>query len=93
LETPPQHRVFRQWYVGELVAQLRAAAAGLPPPPTESFEERLLREIDRAAEAQERSRRAASLYELSAALSRAVTDESIASAVLEKGVADSCPIG
>lgn len=44
LETPPQHRLFRHWYVGELVAQLRAADAGLPTPPPQPFEERLLQE-------------------------------------------------
>ena len=32
LETPPQHRIFRRWYVEELIAQLRAAAAGAPSP-------------------------------------------------------------
>ncbi len=87
LETPPQHRVFRHWYVGQLVAQLRAAATGSPPPPTESFEERLLREIDRAASAQKASARAARLYQLSAALARAATHETVAAAVLEQGVA------
>jgi serine phosphatase RsbU (regulator of sigma subunit) len=87
LETPAQHRVFRHWYVGELVAQLRAAAAGRPPPPPVSFEDRLLREIDRAAKAEQASARAARLYEVSAALSRAATQEAVASAVLEQGVA------
>jgi hypothetical protein len=33
LETPPQHRLFRRWYVGEIVRQLRAASAGEEPPP------------------------------------------------------------
>ena len=28
LETPPQHRVFRQWYVTALVDQVRRAAGG-----------------------------------------------------------------
>lgn len=46
VETPPQHRLFRQWYVGQLVAQLRAAEAGLPPPPPQPFEDRLLQEFD-----------------------------------------------
>ena len=87
LETPPQHRVFRHWYVGQLVSQLRAAATGAPPPPTESFEDRLLREIDRAANAQKASERAARLYQVSAALSRAATHNAVAAAVLEQGVA------
>src|ERR671926_411702 len=42
LETPPQHRVFRHWYVGELVTQLRAAASGVAAPPPLPFEDRLL---------------------------------------------------
>ena len=86
LETPPQHRVFRHWYVGQLVAQLRAAAAGAPPPPSESFEDRLLAEIDRAASVQKSSARAARLYQLSAALARAATPEAVAAAVLEQGL-------
>jgi serine phosphatase RsbU (regulator of sigma subunit)/anti-sigma regulatory factor (Ser/Thr protein kinase) len=87
LETPPQHRVFRYWYVGQLVAQLRAAAAGQPAPPIQTFEERILEELDHAAKAQRASERAARLYDVSAALSRAATREAVARAVLEQGVA------
>jgi serine phosphatase RsbU (regulator of sigma subunit) len=87
LETPPQHRLFRQWYVGELVAQLRAADAGLPSPPVQAFEDRLLQEFDEVAAAQASSERVARLYELSAALSRAATHEAVATAALEQGVA------
>ena len=87
LETPPQHRVFRRWYVGAIVDQLRAASAGLPAPPPETFEERLLREIDAVAAAQEASSRAARLYGVSAALARAHTAEAVAAAVLDQGVA------
>ena len=87
LETPPQHRVFRQWYVGELVRQLRAAAEGVELGPTETFEQRLLCEIDAAARAQRASDQGARLYEVAAALSGAVTSEDVAAAVLEEGVA------
>lgn len=87
LETPPQHRVFRQWYVGELVRQLRAAAAGEAPPRSETFEQRLLREIDTVSEAQRVSARGARLSEVAAALSGASTPEDVAAAVLEHGVA------
>jgi serine phosphatase RsbU (regulator of sigma subunit)/anti-sigma regulatory factor (Ser/Thr protein kinase) len=86
LETPPQHRLFRQWYVGELVRQLRAVAHGEAPPLSETFEQRLLREIDTVAEAQQVSERGARLYEVAAALSRAVTPEDVAAAVLMEGV-------
>lgn len=87
IESSPQHRLFRQWYVGEMVRQLRAAKAGLPAPPPQPFEDRLLQEFDEAARAQAASERVSRLYELSAALSRAATDEAVAAAVLEHGVA------
>lgn len=87
VESPPQHRLFRQWYVGELVAQLRAADAGLPPPRPMSFDERLLLEFDQASEAKAASERVARLYDLSAALARAGSHEAVATAVLEHGLA------
>lgn len=87
LETPPQHRLFRQWYVGELVAQLRAADGGLPPPAPQAFEDRLLQEFDEVAAARAASERVVRLYEVSSALTRAATHEAVANAVLEKGVA------
>ncbi|HEV3402284.1 MAG TPA: GAF domain-containing protein, partial [Acidimicrobiales bacterium] len=87
LETPPQHRVFRSWYVGQLVSQLRAAAAGKAAPPAEPFERRLLSELDRLAEAQRASARAARLYSVAAALAPAATPEAVADAVLNEGVA------
>jgi serine phosphatase RsbU (regulator of sigma subunit) len=87
VESPPRHRLFRQWYVGELVAQLRAAEAGLPPPPATTFDERLLHEFDTASAARAASERVARLYELSAALARAASRDAVAAAVLEQGVA------
>ncbi|MEA2828315.1 MAG: hypothetical protein QOG43_2754 [Actinomycetota bacterium] len=87
LETQPQHRVFRQWYVGEIVRQLRAAADDRPPPERESFEQRLLREIDAVAVARRATERVARLFDVSAALGRAATTEAVAQAVLEHGVA------
>lgn len=52
LETPPQHRAFRRWYVGEIVAQVRAARRGEPAPEPIRFESLLLAELD-AAEGRE----------------------------------------
>ena len=87
VESPPRHRLFRQWYVGELVAQLRAAEAGVSPPPPVSFDERLLQEYDKASAARAASERVARLHELSAALARAASHEAVVTAVLEQGVA------
>lgn len=87
IETPPQHRVFRHWYVGELVAQLRALAAGEQPPAREPFVRRLLREIDDLVVARRASEASVRLYDVAVALSRAATPEDIATVVLEEGVA------
>ena len=87
LETPPNHRVFRHWYVGELVKQLRGAQAGEAPAPPQPFEERLLDEIDAVASAWALADRAARLYTVSSALSLAMTPEAVAAGVLKEGVA------
>jgi serine phosphatase RsbU (regulator of sigma subunit) len=86
LETPPQHRVFRHWYVQELVAQLRAAAAGAEHRAV-SFQERLLHEVEFVAAAQRTSERAARLYAVTGALASADTPEAVAQAVLTEGAA------
>ena len=39
LETPPQHRIFRQWYIGEIAKQVRAATAGTGPVEPVSFDD------------------------------------------------------
>jgi serine phosphatase RsbU (regulator of sigma subunit)/anti-sigma regulatory factor (Ser/Thr protein kinase) len=87
VESPPRHRLFRQWYVGELVTQLRAAEAGLPPPQPMPFDERLLQEFDKASAARAASERVARLDELTAALARAPSHQVVATAALEHGVA------
>ena len=87
LETPPQHRVFRRWYVEELVTQLRALAAGAQPAPVQRFEDRLLQEIEEVAAAQEAAERSARLYTVADALVAADTPEAVAEAVLDQGVA------
>jgi serine phosphatase RsbU (regulator of sigma subunit)/anti-sigma regulatory factor (Ser/Thr protein kinase) len=86
LETPPQHRVFRRWYVEELVTQLRAAAAGVAHKPV-SFQERLLQEVEHVAAAQKAFERAARLYSVTGALASADTLEAVAEAVLTEGAA------
>ncbi len=52
LETPPQHRAFRRWYVETIIEQLRYAATGGIPKIQETFEQHLLRELDSVSAAQ-----------------------------------------
>ncbi|HEY2429970.1 MAG TPA: SpoIIE family protein phosphatase [Acidimicrobiales bacterium] len=87
LETPPRHRVFRRWYVEELIDQLTAMAAGREPRPPQTFVDRLLDEIERVAAAQAITERAARLYAVAGALAGAASTESVAAAVLDQGVA------
>lgn len=87
LESPAQQRVFRRWYVEELIAQLQQAATGADPVPVQSFEQRLLREIDSIATAERVSERSARLHSLADALASALTPEAVANAVLNEGVA------
>lgn len=87
LETQPRHRVFRRWYVEELVGQLRRAAAGTPPLEPQPFEQRLLVQIDALAEAERTAERSARLNALVVALAGAVTPEQVAAHALNEGVA------
>ena len=87
LETPPQHRVFRRWYVEELVRQLRARSAGVEPEPVQPFEDRLIQEMEEVAAAQRAAERSARLYTVSGALIAADSPEDVAGAVLDQGVA------
>ena len=86
LETPSEHRLFRHWYVGAVIEQLRAVAAGTPPPPVQTFEDRLVAEVRRLSVAQRVSERAARLQRVTAALARARTPQDVASAVVSEGV-------
>lgn len=86
LESPPQHRVFRRWYVEELIGQLRRAADGRPPVAPETFEQRLLHEIDAIAAAERTAERGARLNALTAVLASAVTPDAVTQAVLRDGV-------
>jgi GAF domain-containing protein/anti-sigma regulatory factor (Ser/Thr protein kinase) len=87
LETPPQHRVFRQWYVSALVEQVRRAAAGEPSVQPVSFEDRLLEELGTVAAAQRASARAARLQAVTARLAIAATEEDVAEVVVSAGLA------
>jgi len=87
LETPPEQRVFRRWYVEELVRQVRAAAAGEEPGEPTTFEERLLHELASVANAHREADRAMRLYVVSVALAAAISVEDVSAVVLNEGVA------
>lgn len=87
LETPPDHRLFRRWYVMAVINQLRQVSAGEIPTPVTGFEETLVREVRRLAMAQRVSDRAARLQRVTAALARARTPEDVATVVVGEGVA------
>jgi serine phosphatase RsbU (regulator of sigma subunit)/anti-sigma regulatory factor (Ser/Thr protein kinase) len=87
LATPAAHALFRRWYLHETVAQLRAAAKGATPPPLQSFQQRLLEEVERVAEAQRSGDETSRLYSVARALAVAGSPEQVADAVLHEGVA------
>jgi serine phosphatase RsbU (regulator of sigma subunit)/anti-sigma regulatory factor (Ser/Thr protein kinase) len=86
LETPPAHRLFRQWYVDAVVRAVRDLSAGLEPEPVISFEARMLEEIQRLATLQRITDRAARLQRVTAALASAQTPEDVAAVVVSEGV-------
>jgi serine phosphatase RsbU (regulator of sigma subunit) len=86
LETPPEHRLFRHWYVEAVVRQLRELAVGRTPTPIQPFESLLISEIRRLVSAQRVSERAARLQRVTAALARARTPEDVAGVVVSEGV-------
>lgn len=87
LETPAAHRVFRHWYVGELIRQLDDAVAGRPSAPPQTFEECLADALTEMSRARWASDRAARLYAVAEALGGASTAEEVAQVALTEGVA------
>lgn len=87
LETPPDHRLFRRWYVEALIAQLRSLARGEQQGRVLGFEETLVAEVRRLYSVQRVSDRAARLQRVTAALARTRTPEDVALVVVTEGVA------
>ncbi len=86
LESPPQHRSFRQWYINALATQLRAAGERRTPPPLETFEEHLLADFGEQATARANLERIASLQGVTAALAGTTTVIDVATVVIDEGV-------
>lgn len=82
LAPPRSHQVFRRWYVHALVDQLRAVAAGNPPPQVRPFPQLLAEEVDRLAFAEESLERLQLVQQITSELAAAATPEAIASAAL-----------
>jgi len=86
LETPPQHRAFRRWYVSSLVDQLRALARDDEPPQTPSFEQFLLDELEIVAMAHRATDRSARLQHVTASLAGAISTEEVAKTAVSQGL-------
>ncbi len=82
LETPPQHRAFRRWYVEAIADQLRSIISGIPAKHPKTFEQHLLRELDQVsaaqAEAEALASRLAHLQQLTAELTGVSESDDIA---------------
>lgn len=86
LETPPDHKLFRRWYVEAVVSQLRDLAAGREPERVPPFEDLLVTEVRRLASAHRAAERAARLQLVTAALAQTRTPEDVAAVVVTEGV-------
>ena len=84
LESPPEHRAFRRWYVTSLVDQLAGDGNGSGPP---TFEQFLLDELSALASAQRVAAGAARLQAVTASLATAMAIEEVAKVVVSEGVA------
>jgi serine phosphatase RsbU (regulator of sigma subunit)/anti-sigma regulatory factor (Ser/Thr protein kinase) len=81
LETPPVHRLFREWYVHALVDQLRRRAAGEDAGPVPTFQERLQAEVAELSPLREVAERLRLLQQVTAELTGAQTVDEIVSLV------------
>ncbi|HUR74157.1 MAG TPA: GAF domain-containing protein, partial [Sporichthya sp.] len=81
LESPPTHRVFRQWYVHGLVDRLRALAAGASLPVVPSFPQALAAEVTRLSSVRDDAKRLSRLQQITGELTQARTVSDIAGAL------------
>ncbi len=87
LESAPEHRAFRRWYVTALVDQLGAVGRGEHPPNPPSFERFLLDELGAIASAKASADRSARLQAVTASLAGATSLDDVAGVVVSQGVA------
>jgi serine phosphatase RsbU (regulator of sigma subunit) len=84
LASPRSHRVFRRWYVEEVVAQLRSERSGRPA--TKPFPEVRAAEVDRLDDVEEVSSRLALLGAVVSDLTGVQSEEEMARAVVSRAV-------
>ena len=86
LAPPRVHRIFRQWYVGSVVEQLRVLTRGGTPPPARSFQVVLAEEIGRLEHKADVSNRLGLLQTVTAELVEAGRVEDMARIVVDNAV-------
>ena len=84
LETPPAHRVFRDWYVRSLVNELRRVAAGDESAGITTFQQRLAAEVTELWPLREVSERLRLLQQVTAALTGAASLEEVVDLVCNR---------
>jgi serine phosphatase RsbU (regulator of sigma subunit) len=82
LESPPDHRVFRRWYVQALVDQLRALGSGKAPAPPPTLLEAVAEHVRGLTAQQQASDRLRLLQKVTAELTAAATVQDIAETVI-----------
>ena len=86
LESPVAFRVLREWYVLALVQGLRDAQAGRPPSAAESFEQRLLGELEVLEQRTRENALAALLQRVTGRLAAAQTLQEVGEAAVSEGI-------
>ncbi len=86
LETPAVHQLFRRWYVGGLISQLRAHARGDRPQEPVPFAEVLVQEVEDLSVLREAAARLDLLQRINAALAEVSDAEDMARTVIAAGV-------
>src|SRR4051812_30291118 len=84
LETPPAHRVFRDWYVRSLVEELRRVATGAEPAELPTFQQRLAAEVTELWPLREVSERLRLLQQVTAALTGADSVDDVVNLVCNR---------
>jgi GAF domain-containing protein len=86
LAPPPEHRLFRRWYVQSLVDQVRARARGEDLPPPRAFELVLADEVARLSPVEHVSARLELLHKVNSDLAASHSPEQMARVVVDNAI-------